>query len=271
MATVPSSSQPPAPLAVIPPAARPGWMVRYGAMDSPQDTSALEDAWQRPSHWLPLPELDPDEEKFVGLAAIFPGAATTLAVGASGNFHVDWGDGSHQDVLSPTPAIEWWNWSTYRWYQASELELPLLGNELPWLNLLPESITVRYGGLSGFLPSTAYRLELREDNRVMVVLDPPLWTSGIGYMFEIRWKYSTTELVPTVVRHRYVHDNPLLAGTETARGYRQAIVTVTPQAGQRLTALRLQDGPADPESSSSWLDVAIASPVLSELRIGKRW
>ncbi len=266
MAPIPASPPDPAPLAVLPPAAKPGWLVHYGAVVDPQETP-----WRRPSQWRPLPELDPQEEKFIGLAAIFPGDRTTVAVGASGNFHVDWGDGTQQEVLSPSPAIDWWGWSTYRSQQAFELELPLMGNELPWLNLLPESIAVRYAGLSGFLPSNAYRLEVRGDNRVMVVLDPPLWTGGIGYMFEIRWKYATSQLVPTVVRHRYDHDNPLLAGTETDRGYRQAIVTVTPQAGQRLTALRLQDDLADDESISSWLDIAIASPVLESLTIGKRW
>ena len=100
--------------------------------------------------------------------------------------------------------------------------------------------------------------------------DPPLWSDGVGSIFEVRWRYPTTQLVPTIVRHRYDHDNPLLAGTETPRGYRQAIVTLTPQAGQRLTALRLQDGYGDDESVSSWLDLAIASPVLTELWIGKR-
>lgn len=245
-------------------------MVRYGSLDSPEDSAPPEIPWQRPRQWLPLPDLDPDDEIFVGLAAIFPGAPTTLALGASGNFHVDWGDGSQQDVFSPSPLIERWAWSTYRSQQASELELPLFSTDLPWINRLPETIRARYGPQSITLPSSAYQLEVRADNRVVVLLDPPLWSDGIGSIFEVLWRYPTTLLVPTIVRHRYDHDNPLLAGTETSRGYRQAIVTVTPQPGQRLTALRLQDGYGDDETVSSWLDIAIASPILSELWIGKR-
>jgi hypothetical protein len=44
---------------------------------------------------------------------------------------------------------------------------------------------------------------------------------------------------------------------------------VTPQPGQQLTALSLQDESWASSSLGSWLDVAIASPVLSALQIGE--
>lgn len=270
-----AAPQPAASLAVSsaaqPATAQPGWMVRYGGVEDSAGHPQLDEPWQRPRQWLPLPELDPQDEKFVGLAAIIPGERTCLAIAAAGSFHVDWGDGTHQQVDSPIPAVDWWSYSIYRSQQASELQLPLLGTEPPWLNRQPESAVARYGGRSGPLPSSDYRFEVREDNRVWVVFDPPLWQGPAGYMLELRWRFTTAELVPTFVRHAYDYSNPALVGTETTRGYRQAIVTVTPQPGQRLTALRLQDGPAEPNSISSWLDVAIASPVLTDLWLGKRW
>ena len=73
--------------------------------------------------------------------------------------------------------------------------------------------------------------------------------------------------VPGAAQALLEHDQ--ISGTESLRGYRQALVTVTPQPGQQLTALNLQDESWAYSSLGSWLDVAIASPVLSALQIGE--
>jgi len=220
---------------------------------------------------LPLPLLDPQDERFTGLVAIHPEGPNRVAIGAAGSFHIDWGDGSQECVSSPVPEQAWWSYTTFRQQPTAELLLEdLPGDSLVWLNRQPETIAIRDGGLSGLLPASRYRLERRDDNRVWLLLDPPLWPEGFTYSLQIRWRYSTAALVPAIVRHDYDHANPHLQGSETSWGFRQAIVSLTPQSGHRLTALTLQDGEAYPPSSSAWLEVAVASPVLSELCLGNR-
>lgn len=72
--------------------------------------------------------------------------------------------------------------------------------------------------------------------------------------------------------HQYDWNNPALSGTLTSRGYKQVIITITPQAGQNLTVARLNkkhnqvglpNGYTHP-----WLDIKISAPLMSQLRIG---
>lgn len=71
--------------------------------------------------------------------------------------------------------------------------------------------------------------------------------------------------------HLYTYAS-LSAATNTTRGYRQAIVTVTPQAGQNFTGVNLarkhaQAGlPTTP--STGWLDIRMAGASISTLQIG---
>lgn len=49
--------------------------------------------WVRPSDWLPMPNVAPTEQKFVGLFAVFNESTNYLAFSATGAYTVDWGDG----------------------------------------------------------------------------------------------------------------------------------------------------------------------------------
>ena len=71
--------------------------------------------------------------------------------------------------------------------------------------------------------------------------------------------------------HQYDYNNAALNGTLSSRGYKQAIVTVTPQAGQTFTSLNLnlkhnQSGLLQ-TYSSGWLDILISGPNLSSLTL----
>lgn len=71
--------------------------------------------------------------------------------------------------------------------------------------------------------------------------------------------------------HNYVYSD-LGAGTLSTRGYRQAVVTITPQGGSNLTKVDLytkhnQSGLAD-GYSSGWLDIRMAGSLLTTLTIG---
>lgn len=77
----------------------------------------------------------------------------------------------------------------------------------------------------------------------------------------------------TIAEHEYNYNNPALNGTLTSLGYKQAVVTLTMQAGQTFTSLDL----SQPHSvlmdfvyqvTANWLDIAISGSQLSALQIG---
>ncbi len=59
------------------------------------------------------------------------------------------------------------------------------------------------------------------------------------------------------------------SATQTSQGYRQVIITVTPQAGQNLTYIDLnrQNPRTNMRGNNPWLDIAIAGPNLTTLGI----
>lgn len=57
-------------------------------------------SYQRPSAWLPLPIIEQEEEKFVGLFAVYNTQSNFIALQFEGDYTVDWGDGTTQDFAS---------------------------------------------------------------------------------------------------------------------------------------------------------------------------
>ena len=134
--------------------------------------------WTRPVDWLALPDVVEGDEKFVGLYAVYDHDSNFVALRCRGDYTVDWGDGTIENVADNVTA-----------------------------------------------------------------------------------------------QHVYDSDdyNTLGKDTECSRGYRQAIITVTPQAGKHLTSLSLnykhsQAGLGD--YRSQWLDVKLAGALLSSIVIG---
>ena len=133
-------------------------------------------AWVRPADWPALPVLASNDQKFVGLIAVYNNSSNFVALSAAGNYTVDWGDGAG-----------------------------------------PQSVA---GGTAA----------------------------------QTNYSYSASGLGPV-----------------TAEGYKTAIVTVVPQAGQNLTAFSLQVTHTQAGLnlySAPWLDVAINSPNLTSIPIG---
>jgi hypothetical protein len=77
-----------------------------------------------------------------------------------------------------------------------------------------------------------------------------------------------------VVAYRtYNYTNAAFDGTLTERGYKQAIVTVTPQSGQNLTTLnlhRIHNQSGLNLYASGFLDIAIAGSLITSLLIGSQ-
>jgi hypothetical protein len=70
--------------------------------------------------------------------------------------------------------------------------------------------------------------------------------------------------------HEFLWNNH--EGTESERGYRQVIVTVTPQIGHNLTNIDLHkkhNKTGLPLYSSGWMDIVMSSPYLESLTISK--
>jgi len=89
--------------------------------------------------------------------------------------------------------------------------------------------------------------------------------------YSVDWGDGTVENVAANTKRDHLFSYAALAGTECSRGYRQAIVTITPQAGQLLTLVNLQQKHSQAGLSSyrtQWLDIAIVGSSLSTLSIG---
>jgi len=60
--------------------------------------------YQRPADWLPLPELEASDNKFVGLLAVYDQGPEYVALSARGNYIVFWGDGTDDMYASDATA-----------------------------------------------------------------------------------------------------------------------------------------------------------------------
>lgn len=126
--------------------------------------NALEYKWTRPTDWLTLPTVGSSDQKTVGLVAIYDNESNYIAFTATGNFTVDWGDGT----------------------------------------------------------------------------SPVNYTSGATAQY--KYDYAT-----------------ISAGTLSSEGYKQVIVTITPQAGQTLQTLDFQKFHSEcvTGQNQSWLELII--------------
>jgi surface protein len=72
--------------------------------------------WIRPADWLPMPTVLPTEQTFVGLHAIFPSGNNFAAfrfTTNTGNYQVDWGDGTITTHTNNTTAEHTYDYATY--------------------------------------------------------------------------------------------------------------------------------------------------------------
>lgn len=126
------------------------------------------EVWERPSDWLPMPDVLATEQKVVGLVAITNTTANHLSIQCQGAYTVDWGDGS----------------------------------------------------------------------------SPANFTSGSTASKNIAW-------------------GDISGSTLTTRGYRQALVIITPQSGQNLTLIDFKisfSGIGYTVDQNRWLDLIVSAP-----------
>jgi len=75
------------------------------------DLDYYDSGWERPNDWLPLPHVEPTEQKVVTLFGVHELGSNHLAFLIQGNYHVDWGDGTSENVNSNVSAGHLYNWS----------------------------------------------------------------------------------------------------------------------------------------------------------------
>lgn len=89
--------------------------------------------------------------------------------------------------------------------------------------------------------------------------------------YTVDWGDGKTENFASGVLASHTYTYSSFAGTETTGGYRQAVVTVTPQSGQNLTNINLQRKHAQNglnAYSTGWLDIRMSAPNMTTLVIG---
>jgi hypothetical protein len=126
-------------------------------------STSPEEDWVRPSDWLPLPPLS--SPGVVGLAAVYDAAANFVAftVSGTGNFVVDWGDGSAaEEYAAGAKAEKSLAWSDYnsstlssRGYRQAVITVaPAVGGSITAINFAVKPSTpagVASGGSSSWL------------------------------------------------------------------------------------------------------------------------
>ena len=95
----------------------------------------------------------------------------------------------------------------------------------------------------------------------------------IAGAYTVDWGDGTVENFATgaTAEHEYDYTNVQLDGTLTSGGYKQALIIITPQAGQNLTNLNFQVKHSTSglqAYSSGFLDIILSGPNLTSLTVG---
>lgn len=209
------------------------------------------DIWIRNPSWLTLTDPLSTEQKFVGLFGVSPlSSANYVALRASGNYTVDWGDGVVENFSATSTASHYFDYS------------------LSAFNNTDGPVT--------FVASTT-----------AVSADNHSYTNGSTVTFyTINTTIGLSANVTYVVTNATTNTFQLTLsaggdpigftndGTGTLLPYKQAIVTVTPQSGQTVGEFFLNITPnqtitpVNAGASQNFLDLRISFPSMSAVGLG---
>jgi surface protein len=201
--------------------------------------------WYRNPSWLPLPTVLSSEQKFVGLHAVYPNA-NFVSMLVSGAYTVDWGDGTIQNFSSGTQAN----------YEYSFSDADLNNTNAP--------VTFQDS------TDTVTRNSHGYTNGMTVSFSSITTTTGIvaGQIYYVVGATTNTFQVAATLGGSAL---PLTDdGTGIILPYKQAIVTVTPQAGQSITSfnLNVRNPSFSNAYAAGWLDIALSFPSCTTLQMG---
>jgi len=213
--------------------------------------SSSSAAWVRNPSWIALPSVGTSDQKFVGLVAVFPDtsggeASNFLSLSAAGNYTVDWGDGVVENYNSGV--------QSYHVYDFNDADLANTNAPVT----LTDSGDLVQRTTHGYTNGMAVRFY----NIVS--------TTGIteGQIYYIINANANDFQVSTTIGGSAVALTT--NGSATLLEYKQAVVTITPQAGQNLTNInidRRHNQSALNAYNANWLDITLGSPNFSSLTL----
>jgi surface protein len=155
--------------------------------------------WQRPVDWLTLPTVTNTDDTFVGLYAIFPSGnnfASFRFTTDTGDYQVDWGDGTIDVVASGTVAEHTYDYSTY---DPTDSTLSSRGYKQAIIVVTPVSGELRTANFQIRRTTTPAQNQSYATGFLDCVLSMPFADSGASIVFG-----------GTTVRHGYVEQFDLL-------------------------------------------------------------
>ena len=196
--------------------------------------------WKRSPSWVALPSVISTDEKFVGLYAVWPDS-NYVALTAAGNYNIDFGDGSASQNIATGVQVN---------YQILYSAASLVGTEKPVTFTASTSLVTRnsHGYVNGDQVQFWNIVTTTGINQAQTYYVINATTNTFQFSTVVNGAVST-----------FTND-----GTGSLLPYRQAIITVTPQAGQTLTALNLNIKNTATGLitgySTGWLDIALSMP-----------
>lgn len=105
-----------------------------------EEPYAVAEEWVRPIDWILIPEIASGEQVIYGLIAIFEEDINYCAVRAAGNYTVDWGDGTIENIVSLAQAEHIYDYTTVgndcsRGYRQALIKItPQLGQNITYID-----------------------------------------------------------------------------------------------------------------------------------------
>ena len=217
---------------------------RHSAFASRNNGGSVTDTtqpWVRNRHWLALPEMLETDQAFYGLVAVFPDSSF-LALTAAGAYTIDWGDGVVENIATGIQGNHLYD------YAATNL----VGTEKP----------VSFISATSTVSRTAHGYA----NDELVKFYNIQTTTGISENVEYYVVGATADTFQVALTVSGAPISLTSDGSAALLPYRQAVVAVTPQAGQQLTALNLNVKHTQTNLQvyeTGWLDIICGSPDFS--------
>lgn len=203
--------------------------------------------WQRNPSWLTLPTVLSTDQKFVGLYRV-DASNSYVALTAAGNYTVNWGDGTSENVNTGVTA--------YHLYDYADADLA------------NTNAPVTFTSSTSTVNRTAHGYTNGSSVRFFNIVTTTGISEGARY-YVINATANTFQVTPVMGD---VGSIITLTGdgSATLLEYKQAIIVVTPQAGQNLTSvdLNVRHTSQPTGTSDGWLDINVSSPNLTALAIG---
>ena len=203
--------------------------------------------WVRNPSW-PACEANAGDNRVRGLYAVWPSGGNFIAMTVAGAYTVDYGDGTTTNYTSGSQAN----------YEISYSASSLVGTEAP----------VTFTDSTDTVNRTAHGYT----NGMQVQFFNIATTTGIvngQFYYVINATANTFQISATLGGSALPLTND---GTGQLLPYRIATVTITPQSGNNLTNINLfvkhNQSSLSSGYSTGWLDLAIASPNITNLTIG---